>query len=160
MSTTCFLTVLFLGLCFFTHFIVGFFGFALVGFWILGFWRVIRIKRLFLAFVRIFIPAILITSPMWLPILAFRTPKSEPGVSSLNWENIKAISWSWLLNFNLAQKISPYDVIKLTPFLYPLAAFLNSLTASAKPLKSSGIFLPPKSKITTPAIINNSVVPS
>ncbi len=120
----CFLTVLFLGLCFFTHFVVGFFGFALVGFWILGFWRVIRIKRLFLAFVRIFIPAVLITSPMWLPILAFRTPRSEPGVGSLNWENIKAISWSWLLNFNPAQKISPYDVIKLTPFLYPLVAFL------------------------------------
>src|SRR3989304_8115168 len=38
-------------------------------------------------------------------------------------------------------------------------AFLNSLTASAKPLKSSGIFLPPKSKRTMKAIISHSVVP-
>ena len=40
-----------------------------------------------------------------------------------------------------------------------LEAFLNSLTASAIPLKSSGIFLPPKSKTTTAAIISSSVVP-
>ena len=37
--------------------------------------------------------------------------------------------------------------------------FLNTLTASAKPLKSSGIFLPPKSKRITAAIISISVVP-
>ena len=40
-----------------------------------------------------------------------------------------------------------------------LAAFLNSLKASAKPLKSSGIFLPPKSIITINAITNHSFNP-
>src|SRR3989344_7725888 len=40
-----------------------------------------------------------------------------------------------------------------------LAVFLNSLTASPRPLKNSGIFLPPKSKRIIKAIMIHSVVP-
>jgi len=119
------LAVFFLTACFLSHFVVGFFTFAFIGFWILGFWRVVKLRRLLGVLLRVFIPAILITSPLWLPILALRTPKNELAVGSINWATLRGVPWSWLFNFyDSAQEINPFDVIKLTPFLYPLAAFL------------------------------------
>lgn len=120
------LTVLFLGICFLFHYIVGLFAFLLIGFWLLGFWRIVKLKVLFSKMIKIFIPAALIASPLWLPILVLRIPNNGLAVGSINWEELrKGIPWQHLFNFyDPVQKIGPYGVQKLTPFLYPLAAFL------------------------------------
>jgi len=62
-------------------------------------------------------------------------------------------------------KIIPIIISSLAPileniqFYLSLVAFLNSLTASPKPLMNSGIFLPPKRTIRIKAIIIISGVP-
>ena len=121
-----FLTIIFLGLCVLTHPLIGFFAFSLAGLWILASVRMIKIKSLIFILIKIFIPAVLIASALWLPVLALRTPRNELPVASLDLAKLKGISWQQIFNFyDPEQQVTIHDTIKLTPFLYPLAIILG-----------------------------------